>query len=189
TAARRRRHERRWVLSTKASRAEVGDDLGRVLHDEIDRLRERSRAPVVLCDLEGCSHEQAARHLGWPVGTVKSRLSRGRERLRDRLIRRGLAPNAGLLATALALDGPSSLLPPALLDSTTRAAVDWVAVRPILRGSAASLAREVLRSMAITGWWKVASVLLVAGATASGVDLLAQRGTPGVQPRHVGNFQ
>src|SRR5205814_4281439 len=38
-------------------------------------------------------------------------------------------------------------------------------------------------SMAMTGWWKVASVLLVAGAMASGVDLLAQRGAPGVEPR------
>jgi RND family efflux transporter MFP subunit len=43
--------------------------------------------------------------------------------------------------------------------------------------------------MAMTGWWKVASVLLVAGAAASGVDLLAQRGTPGVAARAGGNPQ
>ena len=49
------------------------------------------RVPVVLCDLEGRTHEQAARHLGCPVGTVKSRLARGRHALRDRLTRRGLA--------------------------------------------------------------------------------------------------
>ena len=57
----------------------------RLLHAEIDRLPERYRVPIVLCDLEGRSHEQAARHLGWPIGTVKSRLARGRNRLRDRL--------------------------------------------------------------------------------------------------------
>ena len=51
---------------------------------------------MVLCDLEGRTHEEAARHLGCPVGTVKSRLARGRERLRDRLTRRGLAPGAML---------------------------------------------------------------------------------------------
>ena len=70
---------------SRRARVEPVDELERVLHEEIDRLPERYRAPVVLCDLEGCTHEQAARHLGWPVGTVKSRLSRGRERLRDRL--------------------------------------------------------------------------------------------------------
>src|SRR5437764_6645153 len=133
TAARRRRHERRAAVSMQESRAEVGDDLGRILHEEIDRLPERYRALVVLCDLEGHTHEQAARHLGLPVGTVKSRLSRGRERLRARFLHRGLAPNAGLLATARGLDGPSSLLPPALLDSATRAAVEFVAVRTILK--------------------------------------------------------
>ena len=92
---------------------EPADELEQVLHEEIDRLPERYRAPVVLCDLEGRTHEQAARHLGWPVGTVKSRLTRGRERLRDRLLRRGLAPDAGLIASALSPDGPLALdLPP-----------------------------------------------------------------------------
>ena len=47
---------------------------------------------VVLCDLEGLAQEQAARQLGWLPGTVRSRLARGREQLRDRLSRRGLAP-------------------------------------------------------------------------------------------------
>ena len=83
------------------------DELARVLHEEIDRLPERYRAPVVLCDLEGRTHEQAARHLGWPVGTVKSRLSRGRERLRERLVRRGLGSDAGLIGPVL-----SWFLPP-----------------------------------------------------------------------------
>ena len=61
-----------------------------MIHEEIERLPERFRLPLVLCDLEECSHQQAARHLGWPIGTVKSRLARGRARLRDRLSRRGL---------------------------------------------------------------------------------------------------
>src|SRR5947209_13691536 len=57
TAARRRRHERRAARLTSESRAEPGDELGRVLHEEIERLPERYRAPVVLCDLEGRTHE------------------------------------------------------------------------------------------------------------------------------------
>ena len=68
-------------------------------------------SPVVLCDLEGRTHEQAARHLGWPVGTVKSRLSRGRDRLRDRLIRRGLAPGVSLARGRGVVQGPGPVHP------------------------------------------------------------------------------
>ncbi len=70
------------------------DDRDAILHEELGRLPEKYRTAVVLCDLEGLTQEQAARHLGWPDGTVRSRLSRGREQLRDRLARRGLAPAA-----------------------------------------------------------------------------------------------
>ncbi|HZW34740.1 MAG TPA: RNA polymerase sigma factor, partial [Isosphaeraceae bacterium] len=119
TAARRRRHERRAAVSQRESRAEAEDELGRILHEEIEQLPERYRAPLILCDLQGRSHEQAARHLGWPIGTVKSRQARGRERLRDRLVRRGLAPEAGLPTLALSPNGPLAWLGPALVDSTT----------------------------------------------------------------------
>ena len=51
---------------------------------------------VVLCDVQGMTHEKAARHLGWPVGTVKSRLAQARELLRGRLARRGLGLHSGL---------------------------------------------------------------------------------------------
>jgi len=188
-AARRRRHERRAAMSRQESRHEIGDELGRVLHQEIDRLPERYRVPLVLCDLEGRSHEQAARHLGWPIGTVKSRQARGRDRLRERLRRRGLAPNAGLLATALLPDGHDALLAPALVDSTTRAVVQFVTVPTIVRGSAASVAQGVLKSMLMTQWLKVASVLFVLGATVSGAGLLAQKGKAGGEPRSQGNLQ
>ena len=77
-AARRRRHEYLAALSRPESRPAAGDDLGSILHEEIERLPERFRAPVVLCDLEGCSHEQAARHLGCPIGSIKSRQARAR---------------------------------------------------------------------------------------------------------------
>ena len=156
---------------------------GPVLHEEIDRLPERFRVPVILCDLEGSTHEQAARHLGWPVGTVKSRLTRGRERLRDRLVRRGLAPSAGLLAVAMRPAGLEELVPAGLVSSTTSAAVRFAASRTILGGSAAILAQGVLTAMSMTRWWKVASMLLVAGATVSGLGVLAWTGASAVEPR------
>ena len=65
-------------------------DLRPLLHEELSRLPDRYRAPIVLCHLEGKTHEQAARLLNWPVGTLSGRLSRGRQLLRARLERRGV---------------------------------------------------------------------------------------------------
>ena len=101
-------------------RASGGDpeiaELRGVIDDELARLPERYRSPLVLCDLEGESHEQAAEQLRCPVGTIKSRLSRGRERLRSRLVRRGVGPLAGLVAPPI--------VPEALMGRTIRSAAE-----------------------------------------------------------------
>ena len=65
-------------------------ELRRVLDDELLRLPEKYRAPVVLCDLEGHTREEAARRLGWPSGSMSRRLDRGRNLLRRRLTHRGV---------------------------------------------------------------------------------------------------
>jgi RND family efflux transporter MFP subunit len=181
-AARRRRHERIAAVHANGTHSKLDGELEHVLHEEIDRLPDRYRAPVVLCDLEGRTHEQAARHLGWPVGTVKSRQSRARERLRERLLRRGLEFSAGVVGRAV-------LVPPALLDSTTSAVVHLVKARAIVQGSAALLAHGVLRSMMIARSLHVASVLLLAAATTSGVGLLVQGGLPIAEVRSQANPQ
>ena len=96
SAARRRRHEQRAAELASPTVYENGrDDLGDVLHDEVNRLPGNCRAAVILCYFEGLSPEQAAGRMGCPVGTVQSRLARGREKLRSRLTRRGLAPALG----------------------------------------------------------------------------------------------
>jgi RND family efflux transporter MFP subunit len=178
-AARRRRHELRAAESFVGPRVESSDEPTQALHEEIGRLPERFRAPVVLCDLEGRTHEQAARSLKWPIGTVKSRLSRARERLRDRLSRRGLTPNSGLLASILRSPDANSFIPPRLVDSTTRAVVQFALDRTIVPGAVASLTEGVLKTMSIARLVKSVAILLVLGASASGVDLLVQDGKPG----------
>ncbi len=180
-AARRRRHERHAAeLAAATIRPQADVELERLLHEEIDRLPERYRSPVVLCDIEGRTHEQAARHLGWSVGTVKSRLSRAHGRLRDRLTRRGIGPEVRALAPigGAGLSGPAWTVPPALLEATTTVAVRFAGIgrAAAVPGSAASLARGVLKAMSMTHWWKAATVLLVAGATASGVEWLGSGG-------------
>jgi HlyD family secretion protein len=176
TSARRQRHERGASESRKEAYVALHDDLARVLHEEIERLPERFRIPLVLCDLEGRSHEQAARHLGWPIGTVKSRQARGRERLRDRLRRRGVSPTPTVLGAALRTDGDSVLVSPALTERTMQGALHFVAVRTLVPGTASSLARGVLNSMYLAQWSKVGSVLLCLGVTVPGLGLLAQKG-------------
>jgi RNA polymerase sigma factor (sigma-70 family) len=76
-------------------------ELRPVLHDELNRLPEKYRLPIVLSYLEGRTNEEVASLLRWPVGTVKGRLSRARDLLRSRLVRRGLALSAAFLCSAL----------------------------------------------------------------------------------------
>lgn len=97
---------------------EAGDEIDRrdlrgVLDDELLRLPEKYRAPLVLCDLEGHTHEEAARRLGWPTGSMSRRLDRGRQILRLRLTHRGvglaLVGLVSLAAAAAVLPRPPEL--------------------------------------------------------------------------------
>ena len=112
-AARRRGYERK-VAEIEAASTDDNDcpDLASILHEELNRLPDKYRTPIVLCYLEGLSHEQAARQLMWPVGTVRSRLAHGRQQLRSLLWRRGLAPSIVLLERALRTRRPLRLSRP-----------------------------------------------------------------------------
>ncbi len=77
------------------------NELRPLLHAEVERLPERYRIPVILSYLEGKTNEEVAALLGWPVGTVKGRLSRARDLLRSRLMRRGLSLSVAFVMTAL----------------------------------------------------------------------------------------
>ena len=186
SAARRRRCEEDAALLAAAATDRAGDELEATLHEEIERLPERFRAAVVLCDLERRSHQQAARHLGWPIGTVKSRLARGRERLRERLVRRGLAPGAGLMAAAAGRDGSIALRLPPLVEQTARSAVDLACARTVVAGSLASLSEVVLSGMMISRWLKIWSAVIVIGTAGSGLGLLAMHGQGGQASRRSG---
>jgi cobalt-zinc-cadmium efflux system membrane fusion protein len=152
----------------------AGPDLRPVLDEEINRLPERYRAPVVLCYLEGKSTAEAARRLGCARGTVCSRLAWARRRLRSRLTRRGLTLAAAGLGGALA----PGVAPAALVGPTVRAAVLFAsgqAAGGILPGKAVALAEGVLRAMVLTKLKTAAVALLVLGSLGVGAGLSTQR--------------
>jgi len=148
------------------------------IDEEIGRLPERYRAAVVLCDLEGLPHGEAARRLGCPVGTVESRLSRGRHRLRDRLTRRGLAPAAAALWAESAREA-SAALPAALVAQTARLVTGPLsAAAPST--AAVALADGVTRMTWFAGLLKptAAAAAALALATAGVGALARQRPAP-----------
>jgi RNA polymerase sigma factor (sigma-70 family) len=77
-------------------------DLRRLVDDELLQLPEKYRGPVILCDLEGRTHQEAAQVLGWPSGSISRRLDRARAILRRRLIHRGITLSIGLAGIAVA---------------------------------------------------------------------------------------
>ncbi len=142
-------------------------DLRAAIHDELARLPESTRAAIVLCHLEGLTHEEAASRLGWPVGTVRSRLARGRDRLRDRLTRRGLAPASASAVPMLGLD-LSPMVPERLIAATGRAAAKVIAGEALSAGlvpaSVLTLTSGVLQTMFFTKLKIAALVIASTGA-------------------------
>jgi RNA polymerase sigma factor (sigma-70 family) len=157
-------------------------DLRPLLHEELSRLPGKYRDPIVLCHLEGKSHEEAARLLQWPVGTLSGRLSRGRQILKSRLERRGVAVSPVMLA-ANWLAGTSTVVATPLIESTVNVAVRLGAATAIST-SVLSLTQGVLRTMLLNQMKSIAFVILVAGGvSAGGVGVWAyQASRPSSQP-------
>ena len=171
TSGRRRARLAAEVAGARRLEATPRDDLGPALHEEIDRLPPRFREAVVLCHLEGLTHEEAADRLACPVGTVRSRLARGRDRLRRALARRGLAP------AKAHEDSTSPAVPFALVVAATRAALD-VPPMGLLARLLAPPSQGVLAMMSAHPIKIVALLGLVAGGLACGLNATAGRERP-----------
>jgi RNA polymerase sigma factor (sigma-70 family) len=124
-AARRQTREKQGFDMALLDHAthQAWNDLKPVLDDELSQLPEKYRAPLILCYLQGKTNEQAALELGWPVGSMSRRLARGRELLRQRLVKRGIMLSATVLAGALAGATATASVPATLAQTTMRAAV------------------------------------------------------------------
>jgi RNA polymerase sigma factor (sigma-70 family) len=191
--ARRKHREAEAAMSGMRAAENAGCQLSRsashdeieALHEEIERLPERYRTTIVLCDLQGLTHQEAAQRLGRPVGTVSARLSRARERLRGQLSRRGLALPAGVITAAMATSHASAM-PATLVESTIKVAmlVSEGLTAGAVPASIASLSKGVLKSMFLTKLKMISATVLLAGAAAGSVAVVAQQGShPRPAPR------
>ncbi|MBI3408685.1 MAG: sigma-70 family RNA polymerase sigma factor [Planctomycetes bacterium] len=142
------------------------------IDQELNRLSEKYRAPVVLCYLEGKTNEEAAQELGWTKGTVSGRLARARDILRTRFARQGMTLSVGALGAALSGSTASAALPSALIQSTKVAALASVAGKAAATGaisaSVSALTEGVMHAMFLTKLKIVASVLLAVGLMGAG---------------------
>lgn len=143
------------------------------LHQEIDRLPEKYRQPIVLCCFEGLTHDDAAARLCWPVGTVRGRLARARDRLRKELDRRGVSLSAILPGALDRLRFGNAALSEGLIRSSATLLERGVSIR------VSSIVQGVIFTMLINKlkWTAVAltasSLLLV--ATGTGLRAIASQ--------------
>jgi hypothetical protein len=139
-------------------------ELQTVLDQELARLPQKHRAPLLLCYLEGHTRDEAARQLGWPLGTLNSRVERGRELLRTRLARRGLTLSGALSAAILTDNAVRAALPGPLVDGMIKAALAYTGApmgAGVVSAEVAALADGALKALSVTKL-RTALALLVA---------------------------
>ncbi len=199
TKRRRREGQMPEIAKPMATTKGFQDGLTELLDGELSRLPEKFRIPIVMCELEGWTRQEAADQLGWRIGTVSSRLSRGKSMLARRLSRRGASASVGSLAVLIAQDSASAGMPPVLLDSTAQAACLFVAsgtlMAEVVSAEVAALTREVLKIMSLSKLKITTVVVLIAvtltvGGTSVAYQVRVVRsgssGSTPVQPLPVG---
>jgi RNA polymerase sigma factor (sigma-70 family) len=185
-AAARRRLKEKQMCRPEALQEDLWRDLRPILDQELNRLPDKYREPIVLCDLEGHTRHEAARRLGCPEGTLSVRLSRARVLLARRLARHGLALSGGAVAVALSQNAASASVPAPLVSSTVQAATLVTAAGGVSTPVAA-LTEGVLQAMFRTKLQIATALALVVGMIGVGFGVYQTRVTaaPG-EPQEIG---
>lgn len=181
--ARRRAHEKQSAEQKPVESIDEADpsETYEGLHEEVASLPEKLRLAVVLCYLEGMTAEAAADRLGCPRGTVLSRLSQARERLRLRLTRRGLALPAGFVAACASPATVEASISATLTQSVVQSASQVAAGGTVASAApvgVASLVAPVLKSMLLAKGLAIGALSLLAlgGAATTAVLTLGMVG-------------
>jgi RNA polymerase sigma factor (sigma-70 family) len=151
-----------------------------LIDEELQRLPEKQRLPLVLCYLEGLTQDEAARRLSWPRGTLKRRLEAGGERLRIRLTRRGVTLGTGLFVAALSESASRGAVPTALRSATVQAGMQFVTheTAALVASPAALLAKGALQSMLTTKLKLGAMLVLLIGCAMTAAGLAVSQAPP-----------
>jgi RNA polymerase sigma factor (sigma-70 family) len=184
-ASQRRARERQVIDMPGEQEAPAAGDVLKLLDQELSRLPEKYRTPVVLCDLQGEPRAEVARRLACPLGTVSSRLSRGREMLRERLARRGVALSAPALAAVLA-EGASAAVPAPLAAHTVEVGLLYAADAGAVTAPVAALTVGVLKTMFLSRLKIALAGLLIltvtVAATGAGTELFLRQSPAAEKP-------
>lgn len=163
--------------SERVEAAEPEHDFWAVIDEELARLPPPLREALLLCDLGGQSHSQAAASLGLAKGTVTKRLAKAREALAARLKRRGITLAVGAVSAAIATQARASV-PAPLLRETAKQAVAFSARQVGGSVTARTLAEGVMRSLKF-GVFKVWIVVGLLGLLLTGGGLMLAGGPEG----------
>lgn len=180
-AARRRGKERQ--VSRGIDQPAAGDDgcadLIPVLDEELNRLPEKYRAPILLCHLEGKSRKEAARQLGVPEGTLSSRLATARKILARRLAQRGLSAPAAVFLAILSRETAKAAVPAALAITTSRAASHLAAGKAVaacgVSAATAALTEGVCKAMLLNRLKRYVILSALVALLALGGPVLGRR--------------
>ncbi len=149
-------------------------DIAPILDSELARLPDRLRFPVVLCDLEGRTHRDAARHLGIPPATLATRLTTARQTLARRLSARGVTLPAGALAALLTANAASATVPANLGESVLHAgmtAITGGGLAGTVPANVLRLSDEVIRMTLIAKAKPTLAILAVLLALGGGLGV------------------
>jgi RNA polymerase sigma factor (sigma-70 family) len=167
-AAKRRGRETkmRGIPEPEAVPEDLRNDLQPLLDQELSRLPDKYRVPIVLCDLEGKTQREAAKQVGVPDGTLSARLFRARSMLAKRLTRHGLSVSAAALGTVMSECAVKAAVPTAVVSSTIKAASLLTAGQTVASGivspAVAALSDWVIKMMLLNKLTKLTVVALLA---------------------------